>query len=270
MSKHRGILRPQTRRLVPVKREVKHYGWVPDLPDRRDLTYSVPRGLVARLPPRVDLRAACPTVYNQGALGSCTANAIAAALEFDLMKQGGDEFVPSRLFIYYNERVMEGSVNDDSGAMLRDGIKSVAKQGAPHEDLWPYAIAKFKTKPTKRAYADAARHPAVLYKRVQRDLAQMKGCLASGFPFVFGFSVYESFESSTVGKSGHTPMPKAKEKMVGGHAVLAVGYDNAKKWFIVRNSWGPAWGLKGYFTLPFGYFTDENLSDDFWTVTLVK
>ena len=115
------------------------------------------------------------------------------------MKQGlADVFVPSRLFIYYNERVIEGTVDEDSGAMIRDGIKSVAKQGAPHEKLWPYVIAKFRTRPSAPAYKDAARHPAVLYQRVTREIDQMKGCLASGYPFVFGFSVYESFESQTV------------------------------------------------------------------------
>jgi C1A family cysteine protease len=271
MAKLPARLRPSTRRPRPYSREVQYYGWAPDLPDGRDLTYSAPQALLGRLPRRVDLRLACPPVYDQGKLGSCTANAIAGVLEFDQMKQHDRGiFVPSRLFIYYNERVMERSVNEDSGGMIRDGIKSVSKQGAPHEQLWPYVIAKFKTKPSKRAYADAARHPAVLYRRIRRDLPEMKGCLAAGFPFVFGFTAYDSFETRTVARTGHVPMPKKKEKVLGGHAVVAVGYDSAKKRFIVRNSWGPAWGLKGYFTMPFAYFLDDNLSDDFWTVTLVK
>jgi C1A family cysteine protease len=174
------------------------------------------------------------------------------------------------LFIYYNERVIEGTVGEDSGAQIRDGIKSVAKQGAPHERLWPYKIAKFKTKPSKPAYSDAKAHPAVLYQRVTRDLQQFKGCLASGYPFVFGFTVYASFESDAVAQTGQVPMPAPSEKVLGGHAVLAVGYDSASSRFIVRNSWGPSWALKGYFTMPFDYLLNDNLSDDFWTIKLVK
>src|SRR5437016_1662663 len=148
------------KRVKPVARNVKYYGWVPDLPDHRDRIYSAPLAAIGPLPSGVDLRAECPPVYDQGQLGSCTANAIAGAVEFDQMKQRESEvFVPSRLFIYYNERVMEGTVDEDSGAMLRDGIKTVAKQGAPHEPLWPYVISKFRSKPSAKAYADAARHP---------------------------------------------------------------------------------------------------------------
>jgi C1A family cysteine protease len=259
------------RRAAAPARSVKRYGWLPDLPDQRDFMFKAPLRRIGKLPPVVDLRRLCPPIYDQGQLGSCTANAIGAALEFDQMKQRlTDVFPPSRLFIYYNERVIENTVAQDSGAMIRDGIKSVSKQGAPHEALWPYNIGQFKTKPSAASYTDAAKHPAVLYQRVDRDLTQMQGCLADGFPFVFGFSVYESFEGDTVAKSGHAPMPKKNEKQLGGHAVMCVGYDLSKKWFIVRNSWGTGWGMAGYFTLPFGYFTAPNLSDDFWTVSLVK
>jgi C1A family cysteine protease len=254
-----------------VRRSPKWYGWIPDLPDSRDRLYSAPFAALAPLPPSVDLRNACPEVYDQGSLGSCTANAIAGAIEFDQMKQAmSDVFVPSRLFIYYNERVIEGTVDDDSGAMIRDGIKTVSKQGAPHEKLWPYLVAKFRTKPPAAAYKDAAEHPALLYQRVTREIQQMKGCLASGYPFVFGFSVYESFESQSVASTGHAPMPKPKEPLLGGHAVVAVGYDDSKQWFVVRNSWGTNWGLSGYFTMPYAYLLDGNLSDDFWTIRLVQ
>jgi C1A family cysteine protease len=252
-------------------RSARWYGWVPDLPDHRDRIYQAPLAMLGPLPVKVDLRDQCPEVYNQGGLGSCTANAIAAALEFDRMKQGeSDVFIPSRLFIYYNERVMEGTVDEDSGAMLRDGIKSVAKQGAPHESLWPYTIKQFRRKPSRAAYKDARSHPAVLYQRLRQDIQQLRGCLASGFPFTFGFSVYTSFESDAVAGSGRVPMPAPKEKLLGGHAVLAVGYDHAREHFIVRNSWGPGWGMKGYFTIPYAYLLDENLSDDFWTIKLVQ
>jgi len=251
-------------------RSLKGYGWTPDLPDQRDRMYSAPLRRLGALPPSVDLRNVCPPVVDQGELGSCTANAIAGALQFDQMKQKqADIFPPSRLFIYYNERVIEHTVDEDSGAMIRDGIKSVSKQGAPHETLWPYDISKFRNKPSPAAYKDALKHRAILYQRLTQTLDQLKGCLAAGYPFVFGFSVYESFETQAVAKNGKVPMPKAKEKLLGGHAVLGVGYDDASKRFIVRNSWGTTWGLQGYFTMPYAYLTDGNLADDFWTIKQV-
>jgi C1A family cysteine protease len=225
--------------------------------------YAAPAEQLRELPPSVDLSTQCPPVYDQGELGSCTANAIAAALQFE------EPFTPSRLFIYYNERVMEGTVDEDAGATLRDGIKSVATQGAPHETLWPYVIARFRRKPAPVAYAEGRKHKALLYRRVPRVLEQMQGCLASGFPFTFGFSVYESFESATVAKTGVAPMPSPGDAQLGGHAVLAVGYDTQDRRFLVRNSWGPKWGRAGYFTLPFDYLLDDSLSDDFWTVKAV-
>ena len=251
-------------------RKIQGYGWNPDIPDGRDFMYAAPPEVVAALPPKVDLRPQCPPVYDQGQLGSCTANAIGAALEFDEMRQKEQgASTPSRLFIYYNERVIEGTVSSDSGAQIRDGVKSVNQQGAPPETDWSYDISKFAEKPPQNAYADATKHEAILYQRLTQTLGQLKGCLASGFPFVFGFVVYESFESQEVASSGQAPMPQAGEKQLGGHAVLAVGYDESEQRFIVRNSWGPNWGRSGYFTLPSPYVLQGTLSSDFWTIRSV-
>ncbi|HZW32727.1 MAG TPA: C1 family peptidase [Isosphaeraceae bacterium] len=263
-----GIVTPAGYQGTP--RKVQRYGWVPDLPDQRDHTFAVAAPLVTNLPESVDLRDQCPEVYNQGDLGSCTANAIAAALQFDRMKQKLDDFTPSRLFIYYNERVLEGTVASDSGAQLRDGIKSVATQGDCPETEWPYDISKFADAPPQSCYRDARKYKAVQYQSVTQNLADMQGCLASGYPFVFGFTAYESFESDAVAQTGNLPMPKSGEPIVGGHAVLAVGYDNDDRVFIVRNSWGEDWGDAGYFYMSYAYLLDDNLADDFWTIRLVK
>ena len=250
--------------------KVSHYGWLPDLPDHRDILFAAPVELAGAPPAKADLRAQCPPVYDQGQLGSCTANAIAGVIEFDRLKQTLSDYTPSRLFIYYNERFIEHSVDSDSGAQIRDGIKSVARQGDCPETEWPYVIAKFKSKPPKKCYADALKYKVVLYQRVTQTLSQLKGCLAAGYPFVFGFTVYESFESARVAKTGHAGLPKSGEAVIGGHAVVGVGYDDATQWFIVRNSWGGKWGMNGYFTLPYAYLTDENLASDFWTIRVVQ
>ena len=248
----------------------KRFGWIHDIPDQRDHLYAAPRRLLVALPPKVDLRQNCPAVYQQGQLGSCTANAIAGAIQFDRTKQNlTPVFRPSRLFIYYNERVIERTVNSDSGAQIRDGIKVVAREGVCPEREWPYDITKFTNKPNPGCYKDARRYRAVQYQRLVQNINQMKGCLASRYPFVYGFTVYESFESQRVAQTGVVPMPRSGEQVVGGHAVLAVGYDDSQQRFIVRNSWGSTWGMQGYFTVPYAYLTDSSLSSDFWTVRII-
>jgi C1A family cysteine protease len=252
------------------KSRIPRYGWIPDLPDHRDHAFSAGIAHLKALPPRMDLRSECPAVYDQGDLGSCTANAIAAAIEFDRLKQRLPDFVPSRLFIYYNERAMEHSIASDSGAQIRDGVKSVAKQGVCPESDWPYDVSKFAIKPAPVLYENAVEHRALSYQRVTRSLSQMRGCLAAGFPFILGFTVYTAFESREVEKTGALNLPSPREKMLGGHAVLAVGYDDGLQRFIVRNSWGSDWGQEGYFTMPYAYLLSSSLSSDFWTIRMVE
>jgi C1A family cysteine protease len=245
------------------------YGWKPDAPDNRDHLYAVSPAIA--LPPSVDLRALCPPVYDQGQLGSCTANAIAGMLEYDQLWQGEAASTPSRLFIYYNERVMEGTIHVDAGAAIRDGIKSVVKLGVCSEEEWPYDLSYFVVRPPKQCYDDALKFKALSYQRVRvHDLHAMKACLALSFPFVFGFLVYESFESDEVATTGVMPMPVSDEEFLGGHAVMAVGYDDAHQSLLVRNSWGVDWGLQGYFWMPYQYLLKPKLTDDFWTIRSVS
>ena len=226
-------------------RKVARYGWVPDIPDHRDIMFRKVYRIPAKLPPSVDLRPKCSPVEDQGQLGSCTANALVGGTEFLMIKDKKPFADLSRLFVYYNERVIEHTVNQDSGAMIRDGIKTLAKQGVCTEKLWPYNIKQFTKKPTAACYKEALKYKITSYQRID-TVDEMRSCLADGFPFVFGFTVYESFESQKVAKTGVVPMPKPREKVLGGHAVLGVGYNDAQKRFVVRNSWGVSWGMKGY------------------------
>lgn len=252
-------------------RKIKKYGWKPDLPDHRDHAYAAPRQLLSAMPPKKDLRPLCPPVLDQGELGSCTANAIANAFLFDEMKQRRkNPFLPSRLFVYYNERALEGTVDIDNGAEIRDGFKTIAQQGVVPETEWPYDISKFAVKPPDASYKHALKHQALSYQRLNQNLTQLKGCLASGYPFVFGITVFESFESEAVAKSGVVPMPDPTESSVGGHAILGVGYDDPAQVFIVQNSWSESWGQKGFFTIPYAYVTHPQMASDFWTLRTVE
>ena len=244
----------------------RKYGWKRGLPDFRDRKFKVPAHLKdVVLPPSVDLRPQMPPVYDQGDLGSCTANATAGDFEFLLMKEGKTAYVPSRLFIYYNERAMEGSVDTDAGADIRDGFKVLNQQGAPDETLWPYDVSKFTVKPPQTVYDNGLLNTLVNYESVDNTNQQlMKAALAAGYAVAGGFTVYESFENQSVAQTGVVPMPAPNESVLGGHAILVVGYDDAKQCYIVRNSWGSGWGDQGYFYAPYAYFSNPDLADDFW------
>jgi len=235
------------------------YGWIPDLPDRRDFLYKVIAPVIGTPPNSVDLRPKCSPVENQGDLGCCTACALTGNLEF--LKK----LIFSRLFLYYNERMIRNTQNTDSGASIRDGIKSLTKLGDCTENLWPYIINEFTVKPNQKAYTDALKYLVLSYYRIGA-LAEMKHTLSLGYPFVFGFSVYESFESADVAKTGIVPMPGKKEHLLGGHAVMAVGFNDNQEHFIVRNSWGKSWGDNGYFYMPYAYLENSSLASDFWTI----
>jgi C1A family cysteine protease len=250
----------------------RKHGWKPDHRDHRDHVFKKAEGTV--LPVKFDLRKMCPhKIQDQGQLGSCTANAIAAAIQFDLLKQGlHPYFFVSRLFVYYNERDMEGTTSTDSGAAIRDGIKTINTLGVCSETLWPYSDANpgpFSTKPSAAAYTEALKARSLNYQSVPQTLDAMKACIVSKTPFVLGFTVYESFESDAVAQTGVVPMPAKGERVMGGHAVLCVGYDDATQRFVCRNSWGASWGMGGYFTIPYAYLTNPRLASDFWAINVM-
>lgn len=250
----------------------RKYSWIPDIPDQRDRCFVKRPHIAQNLPAKIDIRNASSVPVDQGELGSCTGNSIASCDYFVQVKEGHKKAaLPSRLAIYYGERVLENSVKQDAGAMIRDGFKVLAKTGAADEKLWPYNVAKFARKPPVKYFDTAARHKAIEYRRLNnQSLDELKTCLAEGYPFVFGFSVYESFESDAVAANGIVPMPQTNEQMLGGHAVLCVGYDDATRRFLVQNSWSDQWGDKGFFHIPYDYLTNPNLADDFWTASTVK
>lgn len=229
-----------------------------------------PSQVVSNLPPKVDLRPQMPPVYDQGALGSCTAQAACAAFYFCQKKQKIFTFDPSKLFTYYTTRDIEGSTEEDAGAMIRDAIKSINKFGVCPESIWPYKAEKLTVKPTPTCYDTASRHTAVSYSQVVQNINQLKGCLAAGYPFVFGMQVYDFFEGQDVATSGKVSMPGSYEEIIGYHAVLAVGYDDSQKIFMIRNSWGAQWGIAGHFTLPYEYVLNPSLTSDFWTIRIVR
>ena len=209
----------------------------------------------------VDLRSKFPPVFEQGKLGSCTANALCAIISYNIK-----DFIGSRLFLYYNERKLENDIPDDSGAELTDGIKSLQMYGICPETDWIYDISKYAIKPPDKCYIDATVHKAIQVKNLSNDITMMKNTLLSGYPFVVGINVFESFESEYVVKTGNVSMPHHNERCLGGHAIVICGYDDIKKIWIARNSWGSNWGDKGYFYLPYLYLVDSSLSSDLWTI----
>lgn len=251
-------------------RKTQRYGWKPDVPDVRDRYLHLPFYQRIALPKVVDLRPKMPPVYDQGDLGSCTGNAIAGAIQYQRAVDYLPDFVPSRLFIYYNERVIENTVNEDAGAQIRDGIKSVVSLGAARETEWPYDISKFRDKPPDTVYAHAKQSLVTKYLRVPQTERYLKGTLAQGYAVVFGFTVYESFESNAVARTGLVPMPKPEEVVVGGHAVLLCGYNDSNRVWVVRNSWGKDWGLNGYCYFPYEYLLNADLADDFWAIQAIE
>lgn len=243
----------------------RKYGWRKDRLDSRDYKY-LKLTPFAELPSKVDLSPQCGPVVQQNEIGSCTACSLASDYQFNLIKDNLKLFMPSRLFIYFWERFLEGTIKSDAGAELRSGIKALVKWGVCDEKIWNYSKANLFRRPSPVACKQATKNRITEYQRIPQDLQSLKTCLASGYPFVFGFSVYESFESDEVEKTGIMSMPKSNEQLEGGHAVLAIGFDDTTQTILVRNSWSDSWGLKGNFLMSYAFISDPELAADFWTI----
>jgi C1A family cysteine protease len=245
---------------------IKSFGWVPDSKDERDRKYTLKSAV--NLLSKVDFRDRFPRVWNQGSLGSCTAHAVGAACLYqDIYDEDSPITVPSLLYIYYMTRALEGTIGIDAGATIRNTVKAVVKFGYPIDDLWPYKISDFRKRPDDNVIRSAAREKVSSYERIDRDLSHIQEVLSHGDPIVFGFTVYESVYGQDVEKTGVIPIPKKKEKVIGGHAVLACGYDDERQALIIRNSWGKEWGEAGYGYLPYHFVENAKHSGDFWTVS---
>jgi C1A family cysteine protease len=245
------------------------YGWIRDLPDIRDHVLSSPPTNLS-VPDKVDLRSEQPPIYDQGSMGSCTAQSICGIVEYDMMKQKKDDvFTPSRLYLYYNERYLLGQTGYDYGATIRSGMKALNSWGYCNEGLWPYRRDLLLRRPSSSCYVAGRQTRITEYARVNQGLLAMQAQLAEGNPITFGFSVYSSFQTREVASTGIVPMPRRGEYLLGGHAVTIVGYDNESSRFLIRNSWGVGWGQKGYCTMPYDFILNPNLAADFWVVKLI-
>jgi C1A family cysteine protease len=247
--------------MAGVARPVHLRGWRPDTKDHRD--YALPPAAPA-LPPAASLRSQCSPVVDQGGLGSCTANASCEAMSFLYRRALADPLF-SRLFVYYYTRKLENTrPADDSGAQIRDVMKTLALYGAPLEATWPYAETMFSAEPSHDAFVEAAHHRLLFYYRCP-DLLTVKASIAQGFPVVIGFTVPANMDSPECARTGVVKYPAPSENFVGGHAVLAVGYDNATELVCVQNSWGSGWGDAGFGYLPYRMFAD-GFVEDCWTL----
>jgi hypothetical protein len=279
----------ETRRVSQIEKEVheteelrnchispngRGLGWRKQRPDHRDAAflYSVPHGLALALPPKAEVSQL--PIWDQGQLGSCTGNGIGYCLLHDGVKQKilKPNDIPSRLQIYWGERWIEGSIQEDAGAEIRDGIKFIAKYGACLEsgpNGWPYDPSKFTQRPPNNCWKEALKYQGLRYRVVPQTTIAIRSCIAEGFPVVYGFTCYPGLDSNEASKTGYIPMPGSNEAPIGGHCVAIVGYDDNTRRFKIRNSWGTGWGDKGYGYFDYEYVIRTDLSSDFWTVRVI-
>jgi C1A family cysteine protease len=250
----------------------RRYGWKRDLPSPFHPMHEHLDLEAHPILPETDMRGKWPLPYDQGPLGSCTGNGFGGAMHYALKQAGKVDatWLPSRLFVYYNERAREGTINDDAGAMLADGVKVLQHNGVPDERLCPYDINRFTQRPSASAFSAALKHRATSVGKVRQTHNDLRTALSQGYNIVFGFSVFEEFESAEVDATGIVPMPTAHEAMLGGHCMVIVGHSDSRRRYIARNSWGANWATGGYCEFPYEYIEDPQLASDFYVVKEVS
>lgn len=239
----------------------------PSPPDARDHKIMFSTNRSGRMPPTINLSSLCPPVYDQGDIGSCTANSASTMFSYICKKNQGVDVLPSRLFLYYNTRVIENNVNTDSGATLRNTMRSLRSSGICKETSWAYQDSLLFQQPTTDCYTEALNYQALSYASVNINLTSMKNALQSGFIFVIGILVFSSFMSLSVANTGIVPPPNTRrESFLGGHAICITGYSDHRQAFSFRNSWGTDWGIQGNGWIPYSYLANRNLAFDAWTL----
>lgn len=241
--------------------------------DHRDISVSISKGLFTTLPVKVDLKPLMPPPLDQLNLGSCALNAASNCIRYLLKKQNLQEWQPSRLYLYYNTRVLieKSKPDEDTGVSIRDVCKSLSKYHSCPETMWPYIITKFSEIPPIETYNEANLHKKIKYAYVPLNLNSIKHVLSDNNPIIIGIQLYDSFKSDEVAKTGIVPIPNTEtETLMGGHAMLCVGYCDESKLFTILNSWGDSWGSEGYCYIPYDYILDPKLSSDFWTISLFE
>lgn len=221
----------------------------------------------ANVPDRVDLRQHCTDVEQQGQIGSCTANAVVGAVEYHYKRRDGQSPDLSRMFVYYNTRQMKGAVPFDCGAQIREAMASLLAFGACREEIWPYNPMLFAVRPPQQAYDEAVSHEAVQYARVDGVQGAI-AALAQELPVVFGASIPERLfiAAERTGVMPDLTPEERNRQMMGGHSMLLVGYENRERRFIVRNSWGEAWGDRGYCYIPYDVMECCAGPDEYWVI----
>jgi C1A family cysteine protease len=257
---------------------MRKYGWKRQRIDQRDKKYTL-RRLASSFPPAFSTRAKQPPIMDQGDLGACTGFGNKRVAQYALMKIPAQSNIDlSALFIYYCERMLDGTISQDSGANIRDGIKALAQYGACEEAIWPYVVSAFASAPPRNAFINALQFEALTYENLDSNglpvtEQALKDALMADHPVVYGQDLYACFEGPQTAATGIVQMPQPSEQYLGGHCTVITGWDDNYKglgpFYEVANSWGSSWGDQGYFWMPRAYI-QSRLASDFWVLPTIK